>query len=82
VTLNDPDSIINTISSKYYDLEELKDTMSDIPPNSAFSVFHCNTRSLPKQFSSLQDLLVSIENQFNVIQALVKPYSIRIQPLT
>jgi hypothetical protein len=75
----DPDSIIPSFSSNYYSIEECKNLLNTHPPNShsysptytnnhdLFSIFHCNVRSLQKQFSKLNDILISLENQISII---------------
>ena len=74
----DPDNIIPSFSSNYYSIEECKN-LFNTPPNlhsysptynnnhDLFSIFHCNVRSLQKQFSKLNDILISLENQFSII---------------
>ena len=60
----DPDSVLPSISSKYYNIDEL----NELSPNgNTFSVVHFNTRSLSKQFSSLCEFISSLENSFAVI---------------
>ena len=63
---HDPDNIIPEFLSRYYNIPQLKDLLSNNSDDS-FSVFHCNTRSLSKHIDSLQDLLVTIDNQFSLI---------------
>jgi hypothetical protein len=72
----DPDNIIPSFSSNYYSIEEYKN-LFNTPPNlhsysptynnnhDLFSIFHCNVRSLQKQFS--KDILISLENQISII---------------
>ncbi len=74
----DPDNIIPSFSSNYYNIEECKN-LFNTPPNldsyspthnnnhDLFSIFHCNVRSLQKQFSKLNDILISLENQISII---------------
>ena len=40
----DPDNVIPSISSKYYDFENLDQFSTDSMTNNSFSLFHCNTR--------------------------------------
>ena len=71
----DPDNIIPSISSNYYNALELKyllsissTTCTDSSSyyNNSFSIFHCNIRSLQKHFNQFS-ILISLENQFSII---------------
>lgn len=75
----DPDNIIPSFSSNYYSIEECKNLFNTLPNlhsysttysnnHDLFSIFHCNVqRSLQKQFSKLNDILISLENQISII---------------
>lgn len=61
----DPDNIIPAISSDYYKVDEVKQLLEK--QSKAFSVFHCNIRSLNKNLNHLEELLVTLGHDFSII---------------
>lgn len=56
---NDPDLMLNNITSNYYSLTKLNDQLENMGRN-ALSPFHCNVRSLPKNLTLVNDLIYSL----------------------
>ena len=61
-----PDDRENTVSSKYYDIEELKN-LKIRNKTKSHSAFHINTCSLNKNFHDLQHSLSCANNNFHII---------------
>ena len=61
--INDPEN--ETMSGKYYQVEELPPLMSDTENN--FSFFHLNISSLPFHFEELQTLLTTYNLNFDIL---------------
>ena len=61
-----PDDRENIVSSKYYDIEELKNLKIRNKSKSNFA-FHINTCSLNKNFDDLQHSLSCANNNFHII---------------
>ena len=60
------DDLENTVSSKYYDIEELQN-LKMTNKSKSLSLFHINVCSLSKNFDGLQHLLSCTNNNFDVI---------------
>ena len=56
----------NTVSSKYYDIEELQN-LKITNKNKSLSLFHINACSLSKNFDDLQHLLSCTNKNFDII---------------
>ena len=63
INSDDPE---NTISSKYYDIEELQN-LKIINKSKSLSLFHVNACSLSKNFDDLQHLLSCTNKNFDII---------------
>ena len=62
---NDPESILRTPISNYYSLTKLNNILN--LDKNTMSIFHFNTRSLPKNISILKDFLYSVEKWPDII---------------
>ena len=63
---SDPDLMLSTPSSEYYSITDANNLLADVDNDSIF-LFHCNIRSLAKNFELLNDLLYCCDNIPNVI---------------
>ena len=63
---SDPDLMLSTPSSEYYSIADANNLLADIDNDSIF-LFHCNIRSIPKNFELLHDLLYCFDNIPDVI---------------
>ena len=63
---SDPDLMLSTPSSEYYSIADANNLLADIDNDSIF-LFHCNIRSIPKNFELLYDLLCCFDNIPDVI---------------
>ena len=61
-----PDGLENTVSSKYYDIEELQN-LKITNKSKSLSSFHINACSLSKKFDNLQHLLSWTNKNFDII---------------
>ena len=62
---NDPESILRKPISNYYSLTKLNNILN--LDKNTMSIFHFNTRSLPKNISILKDFLYSVEKWPDII---------------
>ena len=58
---SDPDLMLSTPSSEYYSITDANNLLADVDNDSIF-LFHCNIRSLAKNFELLHDLLYCFDN--------------------
>ena len=63
---SDPDLMLSTPSSEYYSITDANNLLADVDNDSIF-LFHCNIRSLAKNFELLHDLLCCFDNVPDVI---------------
>ena len=63
---SDPDLMLSTPSSEYYSITDANNLLADVDNDSIF-LFHCNIRSLAKNFELLHDLLYCFDNIPDVI---------------
>ena len=63
INSDDPE---NTVSSKYYDIEELQN-LKITNKSKSLSLFHINACSLSKNFDDLQHLLSCTNKNFDII---------------
>ena len=59
---NDSDLMLTTLKSDYYSIDKINDYLDKAGPK-AFSLFHCNVRSLTKNLTLLDDLLYSLNKR-------------------
>ena len=62
----DPDHILALPTSDYQSVSEMNSTFGKAGSN-ALTLFHCNTRSLPKNLSLLHDILYCLDSRSNII---------------
>ena len=63
---SDPDLMLSTPSSEYYSITDANNLLADVDNDSIF-LFHCNIRSLAKNFELLHDLLYCFDNIPDVV---------------
>lgn len=63
----DSDNMLTSIKSDYCSIEEINGLFEQYSRNENFSLVHMNVRSLAKNFSLLNDILLSISTQIDII---------------
>ena len=63
---NDPDQMFTQVTSEYYSLDKTNRATKNAG-SKAFSIFHCNIRSLPKNLTLLNDMIYTLSSKPDVL---------------